>query len=94
MCRITKTTHLCGHCTREIDLCCYGRRLGPSWCPYGNCVRRAVPRSCKHCQTLQVQQYASYEPYEISKADDVTVPDWLFGSAMSITTSRQSRFVA
>ena len=56
MCRITKTTHLCGHCTREIELCFYGRRRGPSWCPYGNCVRRAVPRGCNECQTLQVQQ--------------------------------------
>ena len=53
MCRITRTTYLCGHSVREIDSCFYGRRLGPSWCLYGHCVRRVVQRGCSDCQLQQ-----------------------------------------
>ena len=56
MCRITTTTHLCGHGVRDIELCPYGRRAGPRWCPYGHCVRRALPQRCTDCQELLLQQ--------------------------------------
>ena len=56
MCRVTTTTHLCGHVDRDIELCLYGRGASPRWCPHGQCVRRAVPRRCTDCQVLLPQQ--------------------------------------
>ena len=64
---VATTMCRCGHGVCDIELCLYGHRAGPRWCPYGHCVRRAVPRRCTNCQTLLPRQLARLKTSETTE---------------------------
>ena len=62
MCRLIKTTHLCGHNARGINFCSCALHVHPIWCPFGHVVHRVAPQACIDCQALFSAPWAKSEP--------------------------------